>query len=669
MNGRQLYFNHQTTKIATTVFGSLFSNIYVGKDQELVAVPINYAGVPKHLVAKTNDDERNMIDRQLPAMSFNISSFNYDSIKKLSSDPVVICCEQPDGSNASSVGSAAPWTIGFQLRIKSKTLDETFQIIEQIIPYFTPKISVNIKDFEELFGDCKYSRSDITLVGFDIANEYEGSFEDKRELESVMDFNMTIPYWGFINGIPGISPNESTELNSGAGKFIKNPAIDISAINDPCGGNLISNQIENVFVNYINEEYKGQASPGIPDDPSKQDFLPEAGAPNHLSTTRIDERGTKFRDYPSDINENPVYSNDYIYPRQILSDQNMGLSFYKETKTIKIKNFPQNGNLKLKSQSENLGLNDSFQSNEEIIFVPDLNVDSLLFSDFFGTQAGNSASINDWGLFESDFKTNLSSTNLDVSFFISDSGKFAVKNFVFPVKGGSGIYDENSNGNSDELYTFELTNGNANKVSLKLSGLSVLYKESFLGANDARIKLKAVTYDSQENKLQEKLVSLEKFIEFNNGIYEIEFETSFEKIQFSFEPENNMVKSNFVLSNIIFSNVLNDNFKFVINNDNEYSVKFIIDSSENKNLYFDTLNAISGHDNTLSYYELTSNIQDSDELILSNIRSFDPVEIYDYGTGNYSLFFEKAYKGKIEILYDVYDGFNTITAKLILNIG
>ena len=667
MNGRQLYFNNRTTLIATTVFGSLFSNIYVGKDEELVAVPINYSGVPKHLVAKTNDDERNMIDRQLPAMAYNISSFNYDSVKKLSNEKIIICCEQPDGTTPSSVGSAAPWVIGFQLRIKAKTLNETFQIIEQIIPYFTPKISVNIKDFEELFGDCKYSRSDITLVGFDISNEYEGSFEDKRELESVMDFTMTIPYWGFVKGLPGISPENSSE--NGSGNFINNSLIDVSSSNDPCGGNLISNQIENVFVNYIDEKYKNQASPGIPDDPSKQDFLPEAGAPNHLSTTRIDERGIKFRDYPSDENEAPIYSNDYVYPRTILSNENMGLSFYPETKTIKIKELPENGNLKLKSQTQNLELDDSFESNEEIVFVPDSSISTLLFTEFFGTQSGNESSLNDWGIFESDFKTNLTSTNLDFSLEINETGKFAVKNLVFPEKGGSGIYDENAKGKSSELYTFALTNGEANKVSLKLSGLSVLYKETFLGANDARIKLKAKTYDSQNNEIEEKLISLSNFIDFNNGIYEINFDNSFKKIEFSFEAENEMINSNFVLTNVVFSNVLMDDLKFIINNDNEYIVKFTIDSLENKNLYFDTLNSISGHDNTLSYYELISNIQDNDQLILSNIRSLGPVEIYDYGTGNYSLFFEKGYKGQVEIFYDVYDGFNTITAKLILNIG
>ena len=188
MQGRQLYYCHQATKIATTVFGSLFSNIYVAKDNELVAVPINYGGVPKHLIHNTNEDERNMIDRQLPAMSYTITSFNYDSVKKLgNNDKIKICCDNPDGEQTWAVGHAAPWIVGFQLKIKSKTLDEGFQIIEQIIPYFTPSLKVDIKDFNELLGDCKYSRSDITLVGFDHTNEFEGVFEDKRELEWTMD--------------------------------------------------------------------------------------------------------------------------------------------------------------------------------------------------------------------------------------------------------------------------------------------------------------------------------------------------------------------------------------------------------------------------------------------------------------------------------------------------
>lgn len=308
MQGRQLYFYHSITKIATTVFGSLFSNIYVAKNDELVAVPIMYGGISKHLVLNTNDGSRNMVDRQLPAMSFTIKSFAYDSVRKIApGGKIKICCDDPEtGEKAYIVGSAVPWLIGFELRIKTKTLDEGFQITEQILPYFSPTLSVNVQDLEEIMGDCKYSRCDITLNSFDHSNVFEGSFEEKRELEWTMSFSMSVPYWGFASGYPGVI---AAGMGS-AGTPIMNPIVNIGSEEFCATEPQLSSYIKHIFTNYMVPPGEGKItdkdinSPGIPESPQFEDFLEQTNVEGHVATIRTDSiddttSETKGKDYPS----------------------------------------------------------------------------------------------------------------------------------------------------------------------------------------------------------------------------------------------------------------------------------------------------------------------------------------------------------------------------------
>jgi len=281
MQGQQLFYNNSTTLHAVTVFGSLFSNIYTEKDDELTAVPIMYQGVEKHHVARTNDDERNMIDRQLPMMSFGISSMLYDSVKVTGDGDTMeieCCCE--DGSKKFTTMHPSPWILGFQLNVKAKTLTEGFMIIEQIIPYFKPTLNVRVKAFPDQIGECKFDRSDITLVGISFDNDFQGELATagKRELTWTLDFTMTIPYWGMLNGYPGYQVG--TGGSGGVG-------IDIEVGADYCGDNAEKMPIEHIFLNYVINHFDTTDVPvGIPD--TDELFMPENGKEGHVSTTRID---------------------------------------------------------------------------------------------------------------------------------------------------------------------------------------------------------------------------------------------------------------------------------------------------------------------------------------------------------------------------------------------
>ena len=671
MQGQRLYFYHQATKIATTVFGSLFSNIYVAKDNELVAVPINYGGVPKHLIDNTNDDERNMIDRQLPAMSYSISSFLYDSVKKLGNGKngsIKVCCDDKnvDAPSEFIVGNASPWVIGFQLKIKAKTLDEGFQIIEQIIPYFSPKLSVDIKDFNDLLGDCKYSRSDITLSGFDHTNDFEGEFEEKRELEWVMNFDMTVPYWGFISGYPGVA--------GGLGTGITNPNITVGT--DYCTGTdgLTNSYIEHVFVNYMTEDYVGQAGPGIPADPEIEEFLPEAGALGHVSTTRIDYDETtetstaKYKNYPSEnVNVAPVISGDLVYENDIHNTQTILINPIDEFKSVEILSLPRYGTLI--SNNNVLQMGDTLPSTAPILFVPNtaLIAGSVQDTLMGTTQHTNPiAQLSDWGVEISPTIREITVDTLKVQMRINQ-GAFIVNNSPYPSDIGIGLSNTIDEFDPTDVLTYSIEEGNVNRIRLALDGLDSEFQESYYGANDSQSKIKISAYRTDDTLIDENSLSAETIIN-NKAVFE--FNSSEEVSYFEIKTES-LTPTSFVIRKVEFSRTLHDNFSYYVNGamTNEYMIHDYENKSQLVDLYDKIIQNIFNADHVITYKELSSTASDLSALIFDNFISEEiNVNLVLNSDGYYDVIVLNFFTGQATIKYDVSDGFSTVEAKLILNI-
>ena len=91
--------------------------------------------------------------------------------------------------------SAVPYDIGFQLSVMTKNADDATQIIEQILPYFTPTFVIPIKEATEL-GIVR--DTPLTLESVDYQDEYEGDFLSRRSLIWTLGFTMS----GTLYGLP-----------------------------------------------------------------------------------------------------------------------------------------------------------------------------------------------------------------------------------------------------------------------------------------------------------------------------------------------------------------------------------------------------------------------------------------------------------------------------------
>jgi len=167
------YFAHRNIIRKSVIsFMTLFDKIWIEKyrtdgTSKLFRVPIQFANREKWLqqlqsrvhFAGNHDGFHNNtrfeIDMIFPRISANITSLSYDTMRKVSKTNKLFSCEtcSLNQLNVDTSFAPAPWNLEFELAIISKNMDDGLQIIEQIVPFFQPSLSVNIKYLDGFASD------------------------------------------------------------------------------------------------------------------------------------------------------------------------------------------------------------------------------------------------------------------------------------------------------------------------------------------------------------------------------------------------------------------------------------------------------------------------------------------------------------------------------------
>lgn len=221
------YFYHQRIRKAVAVFGSLFSDINVirkntsGSTISQLKVPLSYSPKRDFLdridkMINGEDAERQVAVR-LPRMSFEITSMSYDNTRQL---PKMNQCLTPstvfDGK-AKRLYTPVPYNIQFDLNIYAKSQDDALQIVEQILPFFTPNYNLTINPLEDF--DLKEDTV-IQLQNISFTDDYESLLEDRRTIIYTLSFQMKINLYRNINASAAIITQYDIDLLSLDGKTL-----------------------------------------------------------------------------------------------------------------------------------------------------------------------------------------------------------------------------------------------------------------------------------------------------------------------------------------------------------------------------------------------------------------------------------------------------------------
>lgn len=207
----QSFFYHQTIKKTVALFGTLFNNITIGRVaggltpppnsviSNVKRVPISYASKSKFLsrISEQPDLEGEKVGIKLPRMSFEMTSIALDASAKLNRLNRTIGTAPESDGKFPTAKQSVPYILGFQLNIYGKNQDDVLQIVEQILPQFTPEYTVSAENFGEVEG---LTNVPITLVGVSWTDEYEGDMAtSKRAVIYTLDFTIKVKFLGPVS--------------------------------------------------------------------------------------------------------------------------------------------------------------------------------------------------------------------------------------------------------------------------------------------------------------------------------------------------------------------------------------------------------------------------------------------------------------------------------------
>jgi hypothetical protein len=235
-------FYHGIIRKCIVGFGTLFSDIYIDRKQgdsvsgttaQRLQVPLAYAPKEKWLVRLDQDpDLANNVYISLPRMSFEIIGYNYDAQRKLNRMQQIKCGDI-DGS-VSTTYTPVPYNIDLSLYILTKTQEDGLQIIEQILPTFTPEYTLKLNVVPEMNVKMEVP---IILNSVSVMDEYDGDFETRRFVTHTLNFQMKVNLFGNVSGNSVI---ETVFANVGENPDFSSPSRIYTAEGDATTGTIIS---------------------------------------------------------------------------------------------------------------------------------------------------------------------------------------------------------------------------------------------------------------------------------------------------------------------------------------------------------------------------------------------------------------------------------------------
>jgi hypothetical protein len=197
MLGNAPFYNRTIRKIVVA-FGTVFNDIYLvryTKDgltaKETIKVPLNWGAKEKYVTRLTSDPTlTKSIATTLPRISFDMTGMSYDSSRKLPST-----MRNFSTNTATSIKSqfvSVPYNFDFSLSIYVRNTEDGTQILEQILPFFTPDFSVSVDFIPSM--EPKY---DMPIILNSVSNEvdYEGDMMATRMIIWNLEFTAKGHIW------------------------------------------------------------------------------------------------------------------------------------------------------------------------------------------------------------------------------------------------------------------------------------------------------------------------------------------------------------------------------------------------------------------------------------------------------------------------------------------
>jgi len=225
-------FYHSTIRRVVTAFGTLFNNIQIerhdaanGNVVQTIKVPVSYGPKEKWYIRLAQDPNAGNISQNdgkstqtpiqsvIPRIAFELVALNYDLRRKgvsVVKDVQImppIAYTGPTGAGVTGPTGPTydntrllrsfkpvPIQLQFQLYVITKTLSDSLQIIEQIVPWFVPDFTISVSINDEI--DLSYDIPIVLRYPIVPQDNYTGDFNERRDITWTLVFTADATLYG-----------------------------------------------------------------------------------------------------------------------------------------------------------------------------------------------------------------------------------------------------------------------------------------------------------------------------------------------------------------------------------------------------------------------------------------------------------------------------------------
>ncbi len=198
-----IYSNRVIRKIITG-FGSLFSNTTLvrfnndGSEQQRLIVPVAFGEKEKYMQILEGDPlaDKN-ISITLPQMSYDLVGIRYNPSRKLLTTEMNFAPNSTGG--VSTQYNPVPYDFDFSLFIYVRNVEDGTQIVEQILPFFTPDytLRLNLMPSMNIIKDIPVK---LNSVEYEVNNTGPHDGLDTRTVIWTLNFTAQGYIFGPVNG-------------------------------------------------------------------------------------------------------------------------------------------------------------------------------------------------------------------------------------------------------------------------------------------------------------------------------------------------------------------------------------------------------------------------------------------------------------------------------------
>ena len=281
------HFKHLHMRRYLLAFGSLFDDITItrenedGKEEFRQQVPLEYGPKERWLTHLVQDpDYTKGVGQVVPRMSFEITNLSYDPSRKLNTlDKLKFNSNQAHSLAKLYVG--VPYTLTLQLSILVKLQQDGMQIVEQILPFFTPDYTIALRPLDN-YPDL-IDQVPIVLQSVSHSDNYEDDFIKRRAIIWTLDFSMKVFFYGPIKDtkrieevIVNLYNSNYEDLSAPVENALPKVVIDVQA--DPPTQNVSTNTTSITSNTTITEYFTADAASASPSASASRSQSPSASA-------------------------------------------------------------------------------------------------------------------------------------------------------------------------------------------------------------------------------------------------------------------------------------------------------------------------------------------------------------------------------------------------------